>query len=238
MIDKEPIQIMLSYTRKDAQELNHIARDLRQKLGELGEEHVLQTSKGSKKFAENDRVYFLKNDRHMCVKNGSLGTIEKIEGNQLTIKLDKDNAPSFKDSRITFNLDQYNHIDHGYAATIHKAQGVTVNRTYLLASKHMDSHATYVAMSRHRQSADLFYSKEEFSHERALNDTLSRHRAKDVTIDYSHDKIKDEFATHRNIEVSESLTKQIEKNPSIEKETQKEINVNLSTATRFDFEHR
>ncbi len=236
MTDKEPIQIMLSYTRKDAAELNDMARSIRKSQHELGEDYLLKTVKGHKEFAQNDRIYFLKNDRDLGVKNGSLGTIEKIEGNQLTIKLDKDNSQSSQNSRITFNLDQYNHIDHGYAATIHKAQGVTVNRTYLLASRHMDSHATYVAMSRHRQSADLFYSKEEFSHERALNDTLSRHRAKDVTIDYSHDKIKDEFAFHRNIEVSESLTKQIEKNPSIEKETQKEINVKLDKSTRFDFE--
>ena len=31
-------------------------------------------------------------------------------------------------------MERYNQIDYGYAATIHKAQGVTVDRSYVLAS--------------------------------------------------------------------------------------------------------
>ena len=220
--DNENTQIMLSYTRKDAQELNYIARDLRHKLGELGEAHVLQTSKGYKKFAENDRIYFLKNDRQIGVKNGSLGTIEKIDNNLLTIKVDKADTQSFENTKVTIDLDKYNHIDYGYAATIHKAQGVTVDRSYLLASKHMDRHATYVGMSRHRESADLFWSREEFSNERALYDTLGRERAKDVTLDYSHQQICDNFATHRNIEISEPLAHEI-KSKLPEKEVNQEF---------------
>ena len=86
--DSDKTQIMLSYTRKDAQELNVMAREMRKELGELGEDHTLQTEKGAKAFAQNDRIYFLQNDRKLDVKNGSLGTIEKIEGNQLTVRLD------------------------------------------------------------------------------------------------------------------------------------------------------
>ncbi len=207
--ERQETQIMLSYTRKDAAELNAMARSERQKLGELGESHILQTSKGYKDFAQNDRIYFLKNNRDLGVKNGSLGTIEKIENNQLTVRLDKDNSEKLK--QIMVDLGKYNHIDHGYAATIHKAQGVTVDRAYLLASKHMDCHATYVAMSRHRQSADLFYSREEFNNEKALTEVLGRERTKDVTIDYSFNQIKDKFAENRNIEVSVNLAKQVER---------------------------
>lgn len=163
----------------------------------------------NKKFAENDRIYFLKNDRQIGVKNGSLGIIEKIDNNLLTIKVDKSDTQSLEDSKVTIDLNKYNHIDYGYAATIHKAQGVTVDRCYLLASKHMDRHATYVGMSRHRESADLFWSREEFSNEKSLCDTLKRERAKDVTLDYSHQQIRDNFATHRNIEISEPLAKEI-----------------------------
>ena len=52
---------------------------------------------------------------------------------------------------VVFNPRQYRHIDHGYAATVHKAQGMTVDQVQVLASKHFDAHATYVAMSRHRE---------------------------------------------------------------------------------------
>jgi ATP-dependent exoDNAse (exonuclease V) alpha subunit len=51
---------------------------------------------------------------------------------------------------VAFDTKDYAHIDHGYAATIHKAQGMTVDRAHVLATPGMDSHGAYVAMSRHR----------------------------------------------------------------------------------------
>ena len=69
-----------------------------------------------------------------------------------------------------------------------KAQGVSVDRTHLLASKYCDAHAAYVGMTRHRQSADLFWSKEEFPKQQDLVDTLSRDRAKDISLDYGEKK--------------------------------------------------
>lgn len=189
-------QIMLTYTRADVQELNEIARGLRQTQGELGTDHSLTTERGERLFAERDRIYFLQNDRDMGVKNGTLGTIERIQGDMLTVQLDKSEGQ--KTARtITFSTERYNHLDHGYAATIHKSQGVTVDRAYLLAFKYMDGHATYVGMSRHRESADVFYSKEEFANERALATTLGRERSKDVTLDYAQ---KDTFAEQRGFE--------------------------------------
>ena len=80
---------------------------------------------------------------------------------------------------------KYKHLYHGYAATVHKAQGVTVDRSYLLSSKHYDAHSAYVGMSRHKQSCDVFYSSEQFKDEKELHLTLSRNRIKDVTLDYN-----------------------------------------------------
>lgn len=190
-------QIMLTYTRDDVKELNEIARNLRRSQGELGVDHKLITERGERTFAERDRVYFLENDRDLDVKNGSLGTIERIQGNMLVVRLDKSDLQSEKVRTITFSTDRYNQLDHGYAATIHKAQGVTVDRAYILASKYMDGHATYVGLSRHREGADVFYSREEFANERALANTLSRERSKDVTLDYS---APENFARQRGFE--------------------------------------
>jgi Ti-type conjugative transfer relaxase TraA len=176
-------QIMLSYTRKDAQELNEMARSCRKENNELGDDQELKTVNGNKGFAINDRIYFLRNDRSLGVKNGILGTIETIDGKQVTVKLDRDDLNG-NSKVVTFNLEQYNHIAHGYAATIHKAQGVTVDQSYILASKHLDSHAVYVGMSRHKERADLYWSKEEFADKRELEQVLGRNRSKDVTLDY------------------------------------------------------
>lgn len=203
-------QIMLTYTRDDVQELNDIARQLRREQKELGNDQKLTTARGERTFAENDRVYFLKNDRDLGVKNGSLGTIERLQGNMLTVQLDKSDD-SQKVRTITFSTDRYNELDHGYAATIHKAQGVTVDRAYILASKYMDGHATYVGLSRHRESADVFYSREEFANERVLTNSLRRERGKDVTLDYA---TSDKFSEQRGFEkISPPLTQDLTRAP-------------------------
>lgn len=195
----EQTQIILAYTRVDAKELNALAREQRKSLGELGEDHKIETAKGERQFARGERVYFLQNDRTLGVKNGTLGTLTDIQGTKLSIRLDKDMSQQADKSAKTITIDTklYNHIDHGYAATIHKAQGVTVDRSYVLASKYIDSHATYVAMSRHRESAELFYSREEFANQENLTRTLGRERTKDVTLDYPYKETA--FARHRGV---------------------------------------
>lgn len=171
-------QIILAYTRVDVRDLNGRARSIRREVGELGPDHAMQTEAGPRQFATADRLYFLKNDRTMGVRNGSLGTIEAIEGDRLTVKLDGDGR------RVTFDTKIYSQIDHGYAATIHKSQGVTVDRAHVLASKYMDRHAAYVGMTRHRDRVDVHWSKEEFGNRAGLSRRLGRQRAKDTSLDY------------------------------------------------------
>ena len=85
---------------------------------------------------------------------------------------------------VTFNTSDYNDIDHGYAATIHKAQGVTVDSVHVLASRYLDRHSTYVAMSRHRVDASLYVSREDFPDFNDMTRVLGREAAKDTTLDY------------------------------------------------------
>jgi len=83
------------------------------------------------------------------------------------------------------------------ASTIHKSQGATVDRSYVLASKYFDRHTSYVALSRHRAAAMLFYGQDEFANPRGqggtpdpadakrnLEYTLSRARPKELAHDY------------------------------------------------------
>ncbi len=115
------------------------------------------------------------------MKNGTLGTLAGIEGEgaaaRLSVRLDDGR-------RVGFAVGAYGHIEHGYAATIHKAQGVTVERAHVLASGHMDRHAAYVALSRHREGVALHYGREEFADGAALARRLGRERLKDTSLDY------------------------------------------------------
>lgn len=150
-------RIMLAYTRDEVRQLNEQARELRRAAGELGDGEVIQTERGPREFAPGDRVYFLRNERSLGVKNGSVGTLEKISGGVLEIRLDGDEA-----RRVIVDPVQYAHLDHGYATTVHKSQGATVDHTFALVTPHFDRHSTYVALSRHRESASVFYAAEDF----------------------------------------------------------------------------
>jgi hypothetical protein len=97
---------------------------------------------------------------------------------------------------VAFDTKDYSHIDHGYAATIHKAQGVTVDRAHVLATPGMDSHGAYVAMSRHRDGLALHYGRDDFADQSKLVRTLSRERGKDMASDY---KPEQQFAERRGI---------------------------------------
>ena len=177
---------MLAYTRADVHSLNTRARELRQAAGELGAGEMIETSRGAREFAAGDRLYFLRNERSLGVKNGSLGTVERIRDGVLQVRLDGED-----ERRVVVDPRFYSDLDHGYAATVHKTQGTTVDRTYVLATPHFDRHSTYVALSRHREAATLFYGQDDFragwrepSVEDKFKVALSRARPKELAHDF------------------------------------------------------
>jgi Ti-type conjugative transfer relaxase TraA len=179
-------RLMLAYTRVDVHALNTRARELRRAAGELGAGEVIETSRGAREFAAGDRLYFLRNERSLGVKNGSLGTVEKIRDGVLQVRLDGED-----ERRVVVDPRFYSDLDHGYAATVHKTQGTTVDRTYVLATPHFDRHSTYVALSRHREAATLFYGQDDFRagwREHSVEDkfkaALSRARPKELAHDF------------------------------------------------------
>jgi hypothetical protein len=184
----EQSQLILAHERVDVRALNMAARAVRRAAGELGDDQLLQTAAGAQVFAEGDRIYFLRNERGLGgsggagVKNGTLGTLMRIEGERLTVVLDGQTGTG---QTVTFDLSDYADIGHGYAATIHKNQGATVDQAHVLATPGMDRHLAYVAMSRHRHAARLHWSEEDFGSAVGLRDRLGRERAKDTTLDYA-----------------------------------------------------
>jgi ATP-dependent exoDNAse (exonuclease V) alpha subunit len=99
------------------------------------------------------RIQFLAKDRAMGVDNGTFGTVRKVSRNGcMTVDLGDDHT-------VAFDTKEYNAITYGYAATVHKLQGATVDRCYVLAAQGFDQHLAYVAMSRHRYAMHLFLDR-------------------------------------------------------------------------------
>ena len=56
----------------------------------------------------------------------------------------------------TFDAAEFQTVRHGYAGTIYRGQGRTLDQTYLYHSEHWRSAASYVALTRHREKAEIF----------------------------------------------------------------------------------
>jgi hypothetical protein len=168
--------------------------------GDLGDDGRLTVERGDRNFASGDRVMFLQNERGLGVKNGTLGTVEQVSERSMSVRTDDGRS-------VSFDLKDYDRIDHGYAATIHKAQGMTVDRTHVLATPGLDAHGSYVALSRHRDGMDLHYGHDDFADQDRLIRTLSRDRAKDMATDYEPAQ---DYAERRGITFRERVERVVE----------------------------
>ncbi|TIV61330.1 Ti-type conjugative transfer relaxase TraA [Mesorhizobium sp.] len=190
--EPEASRIILTHTNDEVRVLNTAARERMRAAGDLGYEMHVEVERGARNFASGDRVMFLRNERSLGVKNGTLGMIEEVSRQSMTVRADDGRS-------VRFDLKDYAHIDHGYAATIHKAQGMTVDRTHVLATPGMDAHGSYVALSRHRDRMDLHYGSDDFATRERLVRTLSRDRAKDMASDYDQIDPLQHYAERRGI---------------------------------------
>lgn len=146
-------RLAFAHRRKDVHALNQAIRRAMHDAGQIGPETMYLTETGYRAFAKEDRIVFTQNNREMGVKNGMLGTVTRADENGLSVQLDTEDGQR---RLVTINPHHYRSFDHGYAVTVHKSQGATVDRSYVLASKSMDHSLAYVAMTRHRDDMKLY----------------------------------------------------------------------------------
>lgn len=194
----EASRIILTHTNDEVRALNEAARERMRAAGDLGDDARVDVERGARNFASGDRVMFLRNERGLGVKNGTLGVIEEVNTQSMTARTDDGRS-------VRFDLKDYAHIDHGYAATIHKAQGMTVDRIHILATPGMDAHGSYVALSRHRDGMNLHYGGDDFATRDRLVSALSRDRAKDMALDYEQIDPAQSYAERRGITFRERV---------------------------------
>ena len=151
-------RLAFAHRRKDVYALNQAIRSAMRSSGTPKPDTIFETETGPRAFTDGDRIVFTRNDKSIGVKNGMLGTVKKTSRNQIKVNLDYEDGQR---RTITLNPNTYCAFDHGYAVTIHKSQGATVDRSYVLASKSMDEPLSYVAMTRHRDSMKLYVNEQD-----------------------------------------------------------------------------
>ncbi|MDB4224306.1 AAA family ATPase [Granulosicoccus sp.] len=158
--------MILAHRKVDVAMLNAAVRAERLERGDLD----LKTSGqiGAMEVAVGDRVVFTKNDSALGVLNGQFGEVTGVQFKGLGVTVQVDDGPL-----VQVSTADYTDLQHGYASTIHKSQGMTVDRAMLWGSASLDRHLGYVGMSRHREQLDI-YQPAEATQVRSLTACLSR----------------------------------------------------------------
>jgi ATP-dependent exoDNAse (exonuclease V) beta subunit len=100
-----------------------------------------------------------------------------LDKNKIELSLDKGR-------RFTFSPNLFSFFDQGWAVTIHKSQGTTVDKSFLLASHEMNQNLTYVAMTRHREDVQVYGSTLDFWREEKVSEILAKSGEKLGAADY------------------------------------------------------
>ncbi len=169
---------IMAHRNEDVIALNVEAREMLKSKDTLDEEATFASERGEKPFAAGDQILFLKNERSLGVFNGSTGQVVEAERNRLKVLVEGHVDP------ITLRANEYNHIDYGYARTIHKEQGNTVDRAFVYLSPTMDAQLSYVALTRHRDDVSLYASREDYRSKGELVELMCRDRLQDSTALY------------------------------------------------------
>jgi hypothetical protein len=122
-------------------------------------------------FAEGDRLQIRAPFRAKRIANGALGTITKIEPDQIRLAMDSGRE-------VTVDVRKFRHLDYGYAVTSQSSQGLTFDRVLINADTRqsvqlLNDRMAYVAVSRARYDA-LIYTDSTQNLSEALNREINK----------------------------------------------------------------
>jgi conjugative relaxase-like TrwC/TraI family protein len=162
--------LILAGTNEDVAELNARAQATRKEQGRLAAKGI---KVGKETIHAGDRVVFGTNSAKLKLRNGHFGTVVKVRGGLFaTIEVRLDGARTQGEtvrvplSRVKLPLRfpflNYRDVRLGYAVTTHKAQGITVDKAYVLFSDRMQTRElSYVQLSRSREASRLYLTKDQ-----------------------------------------------------------------------------
>ena len=160
----DPWQVaVLAPHRRDVTDLNHLIR------AQLVTDRVLSrrslkvtTEDGTVDYRKGDQVIVTRNHHDQQLLNGTRGTVHTLKRDGLVVQLTDGRRVTLDKAWLAGG-----DLDHGYAMTLHKAQGRTVTTSLVLGDQGLTQEAGYVGLSRGTQDNHLYLASED---EHALRD--------------------------------------------------------------------
>jgi conjugative relaxase-like TrwC/TraI family protein len=189
----------------------------------------------AREFSVGDRIQFTVSKPDIDVKNRDLGTIERIDGTSMSVRMDGE-----KDRTLTFDTSQMRHFDHGYAVTSHSSQGLTTDRVLV----NMDTTAhpelintrfAYVSVSRASQDARIYTNDVS-----SLAEHLSTHISKASAVEVSKPSGEAQIQYPQPKEQAMTNTReqtQEEQRRQFQHEAQNPANEKTQAQTELDLRH-
>ena len=115
-----------------------------------GDDGELRITFAPRDLGAGDRIMLTRANETWGLPKSAFGTVTKTEENEVYAVFDGREHP------VQLNREELEDVDHGHAATIHKSQGMTADSVFVLPHRRMHRHATYVALSRHRERVAVF----------------------------------------------------------------------------------
>jgi len=151
-----PVQsISIAATNRQVNDLNHAIREQLKHRGELQHGEQVRTRHGKTEIAQGERVVLEKNDHRLHVKNGDFATVKDVSREAMTLTLDR------TQHEVKIDLKDYGYIRHGYAATVHKSQGIGIEGVSAMPGKDMSREMSYVTASRARDETQWIFTREQ-----------------------------------------------------------------------------
>lgn len=148
--------IVLAGTNKNVSDVNQRVIELLKEQGELSDDKSVDlklTDRNDKAIEKrmyvDQKVMFRQGNKELNIENGDSGKIIDVNGQILTIE-------KSDGSSVDVDTNEYKRIEDGYAMTVHKSQGLTIDKAILYADMQtMDLRLIYVAMTRAREGTDM-----------------------------------------------------------------------------------
>ena len=181
----EKSRFVFAYTNKDVDRLNAELRMVRKERGELGRDHRFETKHGAADFAVGDRVQFTDTLKAARIYNGNAGSITAIDAATGVMRARLDAPAGAEPREVVWSASEFAGFRHGYAGTIYKGQGKTLDETYLLHTHHWRQASSYVALTRQREKAQVFVATETARDVRELARQMRRSEVKSASVAYA-----------------------------------------------------